>query len=174
MVQEKIRAQNGTYNSMLRTSIVPTIIKGGFRSNVIPGDAEATLDVRALPDEDIDALAAALRKLINDPAVEVIPPATRGRPATAPSKLETDLFRALEGAQARVFPGVVTLPLMLTGATDSAQLRAKGVQAYGLGSVAGDRERASVHGNDERISVEGLGKFVEFIYWAVTEVAASK
>ena len=68
---------------MLRTSIVPTIIKGGFRSNVIPAEAEATLDVRAVPDEDIDALAAALRKLINDPAVEVIPPAGRGRPSDA-------------------------------------------------------------------------------------------
>jgi len=174
MIQERIRAQFGTYNSMLRTSIVPTIIKGGFRSNVIPGDAEATLDVRAVPDEDISALAASLRKLINDPAVEVIPPAALGRPATVPSKLETDMFHALEGAQAKLFPGVVTLPMMLTGATDSAQLRAKGVQAYGLGSVAGDRERASIHGNDERISIEGLGKFVEFIYWAVVEVAASK
>jgi acetylornithine deacetylase/succinyl-diaminopimelate desuccinylase-like protein len=174
IIQEKIRTANGTYNSMLRTSIVPTIIKGGFRSNVIPGDAEATLDVRAVPDEDIDALAVTLRKLINDPAVEVVPPTARGRPATPPSKLETDMFRALESAQAKMFPGVLTLPLMLTGATDSAQLRAKGVQAYGLGSVAGDRERASVHGNDERISVEGLGKFVEFIYWAVTDVAASR
>jgi len=174
MIQEKIRTQYVTYNSMLRTSIVPTIIKGGFRSNVIPGDAEATLDVRAVPDEDIPALAASLRKLINDPAVEVIPPPTLGRPATPPSKLETDMFRALEGSQARLFPGVVTLPMMLTGATDSAQLRAKGVQAYGLGSVAGDRERASVHGNDERISIEGLGKFVEFIYWAVVEVAGSR
>jgi acetylornithine deacetylase/succinyl-diaminopimelate desuccinylase-like protein len=174
MIQEKIRAQYGIYNSMLRTSIVPTIIKGGFRSNVIPGDAEATLDVRAVPDEDIGALAASLRKLINDPAVEVIPPAALGRPATAPSKLESDMFRALEGAQAKLFPSVVTLPMMLTGATDSAQLRAKGVQAYGLGSVAGDRERASIHGNDERISIEGLGKFVEFIYWAVVDVAASK
>jgi len=173
-VQEKIRVNNGTYNSMLRTSIVPTIIKGGFRSNVIPGDAEATLDVRAVPDEDINALAQSLRKLIADPAVEVVPPPARGRPATPPSKLETEMFRALEAAQAKLFPGTVTLPLMLTGATDSAQLRAKGVQAYGLGSVAGDRERASVHGNDERISVEGLGKFVEFIYWAVVDVAAAK
>lgn len=174
MAQETIRSKNGAYNSMLRTSIVPTIIKGGFRSNVIPGDAEATLDVRAVPDEDIDALAAALRKLINDPAVEVIPPPSRGRPANPPSKLDSDMFRSLEGAQTKVFPGVPTLPIMLTGATDSAQLRAKGVQAYGLGSVAGDRERASVHGNDERISVEGLGKFVEFIYWAVIDIAASK
>jgi acetylornithine deacetylase/succinyl-diaminopimelate desuccinylase-like protein len=174
MIQQTIRTQNGAYNSMLRTSIVPTIIKGGFRSNVIPGDAEATLDVRAVPDEDIEALAAALRKLINDPAVEVIPPAARGRPASPPSKLETEMFHSLEISQAKVFPGVPTLPMMLTGATDSAQLRAKGVQAYGLGSVAGDKERASVHGNDERISVDGLGKFVEYIYWAVIEIAASK
>ena len=174
MIQEKIRVSNPTYNSMLRTSIVPTIIKGGFRSNVIPGDAEATLDVRAVPDEDIDALARALRNLINDPAVEVIPPPARGRPATPPSRLDNDMFRALESTQAKLFPGTVTLPLMLTGATDSAQLRAKGVQAYGLGSIAGDRERGSVHGNDERISVEGLGRFVEFIYWAVMDVAATK
>jgi acetylornithine deacetylase/succinyl-diaminopimelate desuccinylase-like protein len=174
MIQEKIRVSNPTYNSMLRTSIVPTIIKGGFRSNVIPGDAEATLDVRAVPDEDIDALARALRNLINDPAVEVIPPPARGRPATPPSRLDNDMFRALERTQAKLFPGTVTLPLMLTGATDSAQLRAKGVQAYGLGSIAGDRERGSVHGNDERISVEGLGRFVEFIYWAVMDVAATK
>ena len=173
-VQEKIRVTNGTYNSMLRTSIVPTIIKGGFRSNVIPGDAEATLDVRAVPDEDIAALAQSLKKLIADPAVEVVPPPARGRPATPPSKLDTEMFRALEASQAKLFPGTVTLPLMLTGATDSAQLRAKGVQAYGLGSVAGDRERASVHGNDERISVEGLGQFVEFIYWAVVDVAGAK
>ena len=170
-VQEKIRAANPMYNSMLRTSIVPTIIKGGFRSNVIPGDAEATLDVRAVPDEDIEALAGSLRKLINDPAVEVVPPAARGRPASPPSKLDTEMFRALENAQTRLFPGTITVPLMLTGATDSAQLRAKGVQAYGLGSVA---EVSVAHGNDERISVDGLGKFVELIYWAVIEVAASR
>ena len=174
MVQEKIREKNMAYNSMIRTSIVPTIIKGGFRSNVIPAEAEVTLDVRAVPDEDIAALAASMRQLINDPVVEVIAPSGRGRPANAPSSLQTDMFRSLESAQARIFPGAATLPLMLTGATDSAQLRAKGVQAYGLGSVVSDRDRAGVHGNDERLSVEGLGKFVEFIYWAVMDVAAAK
>ena len=172
--QEKIRATNGGYNSMLRTSVVPTIIKGGFRSNVIPGDAEATLDVRAVPDEDIDALITAMRKLIDDPAVEIVPPPRGGRPASPPSGLGTEMFRALERTQARLFPGAATLPLMLTGATDSAQLRPKGVHAYGLGSVMGDADRARVHGNDERMSVEGLGKFVEFIYWVVVDIAGAK
>ena len=165
--QDKLRVQNIAYNSMLRTSIVPTIIKGGFRSNVIPTDAEATLDVRALPDEDIDAMVVTLRKLINDPAVEVVRSGGRGRPANPPSKLDTDMFKALEATQKRMFPGAVTLPVMLTGATDSAQLRAKGVEAYGLGSVVTDEERSRIHGNDERILVDGVGKFVEYIYNSV-------
>lgn len=172
--QERIRATNVFYNSMLRTSISPTIIKGGFRNNVIPGEAEANLDVRALPDENMDALVATVRQLINDPAVEVIPLAGPGRPAAPPSSLQTEMFQALERAQAKLFPDAITLPVMLTGATDSAQLRAKGVQAYGLGTVVTDRERESIHGNDERLSIEGLGRFIEFIYWSVIDVAGAK
>ncbi len=170
--QQAIRETNITYNSMLRTTVVPTIIKAGFRSNVIPADAEATLDVRALPDEDIPKLIETLTALVDDPAVTIARTGgAAGRPAPPPSGLQTEMFRALESAQARVFPASVTVPMMLTGATDSAQLRVKGVQAYGLGSVASDRERAAVHGNDERLSVDGLGKFVELIYAAVVEVA---
>jgi acetylornithine deacetylase/succinyl-diaminopimelate desuccinylase-like protein len=174
--QETLRRTNIAYNSMLRTSVVPTIIKGGFRVNVIPAEAEATLDVRALPDEDIPQLIETLKKLVDDPAITIerTQGAAAGRPAPPPSGLQTEMFRALEAAQKKVFPGTVTLPMMLTGATDSAQLRVKGVQAYGLGSVAGDRERAAVHGNDERLSVDGLGAFVQLIYAAVTDVAASR
>ncbi len=172
--QDTLRRTNIMYNSMLRTSVVPTIIKGGFRSNVIPGDAEATLDVRALPDEDMAALIAALNALVADPAIEITRSSFGARPAPPPSGLQTDMFRALEGAQKKIFPDTATLPVMLTGATDSAQLRVKGVQAYGLGSVVGDRERGAIHGNDERLSVDGLGKFVQLIYAAATEVAAAR
>ena len=63
--QEELRAGKILYNSMLRTSVVPTIVRGGFRENVIPAEAEATLDVRALPDENMDELMATLRNLIN-------------------------------------------------------------------------------------------------------------
>jgi len=62
---------------------------------------------------------------------------------------------------------------MLTGATDSAQLRAKGVQCYGVGSVLTEGETSRVHGNDERLSIAGLGKFLEFPYAAVIDIAAA-
>ena len=173
-VQQKLAAEKISQNSMLRTSIVPTIIKGGFRINVIPADAEANLDVRALPDEDIDALVETLRKVIDDPKVEIVRSNVDARPAGAPSSIRSEMFQALERAQAAVFPGVVTLPTMTTGATDSAQLRAKGVQAYGVGAPTTDADSLRVHGNDERLFVEGLGKFMDFLYLAVTDVAVAR
>ena len=172
MVQEKIRTTRIYQNSNLRTSISPNIIKGGFRSNVIPGDAEAMLDIRALPDEDMSEFTASLRRVINDPAVDVISEGP-GRPKAPPSRLDSDVFRALERAQAKVFPGAITTPSMLNGATDGAYLRAKGVQAYGVGSYEEDGDSRS-HGNDERNSIEAIGKFLDFVYSAVLDVASAR
>jgi acetylornithine deacetylase/succinyl-diaminopimelate desuccinylase-like protein len=84
------------------------------------------------------------------------------------------MFQALERAQQRVFPGAVTLPEMGTGATDSAQLRAKGVQAYGIGTLTSDDDALRVHGNDERVRLAGVPKFLEYLYTAAMDVAASK
>jgi acetylornithine deacetylase/succinyl-diaminopimelate desuccinylase-like protein len=174
-VQEKIRLNHPPQYSMLRTSVVPTVIKGGFRENVIPSDAEATLDVRALPDENIDQLIAKLTEVINDPAIDIKRLENgQTRPTTAPSSIRNEMFSALEHAQARVFPEAVTLPLMQTGATDSAQLRAKGVQAYGIGVPHTDDDARRVHGNDERVSIDGLGKFVDYLTMAVMEMVVSK
>jgi acetylornithine deacetylase/succinyl-diaminopimelate desuccinylase-like protein len=160
---------------MLRTSIVPTIIKGGFRENVIPADAEATLDVRALPDEDIDKLIVTLTQLVNDPAVEIKRlEGGQKRPAATPSRLDTEMFYALERAQKKVWPEAVTLPVLQVGATDSAQLRAKGVQAYDLGVPGTDEDDKRVHGNDERVNVEQLGKFTEYLWTVTLDIAGKK
>jgi acetylornithine deacetylase/succinyl-diaminopimelate desuccinylase-like protein len=162
--------------SMLRTSVVPTIIKAGFRSNVIPSEAEATLDIRALPDEDMDKLYAEMRRIINDPNVEIKGNSFGGRPAGSPSRLDTEMFKILEGATRKTYAGAITLPDMLTGATDMAQLRAKGVQCYGIGPVIGEKDRdfGGAHSDDERLQVSQLYKFMEFLWNAVTDIAASK
>jgi acetylornithine deacetylase/succinyl-diaminopimelate desuccinylase-like protein len=164
------------HNSMLRTSIAPTIIQGGFRGNVIPSEAEATLDIRALPDEDDEAFVEKMRAVIDDPHVEIV---RRGvaRAAAPPSRLNTEMFRALETVQKRLYPQAITVPYLLTGATDMAPLRAAGVQAYGIGPLVDRGELAAgrgAHGNDERILERTLHDFVRFQWHAVLEVAASK
>ena len=161
--------------SILRTSISPTIIKGGFRMNVIPSEAEAVLDVRALPDEDMDRLRSEIRSAIADPNVDVLLAERAERPATRPSRIDTEMFRGLERVQQRMFPGAITLPAMLTGATDMAQVRARGVEAYGFGPIVDDADGGlgGAHTDDERLAESSLEKLVEFLWYAVLEVAAS-
>jgi acetylornithine deacetylase/succinyl-diaminopimelate desuccinylase-like protein len=161
--------------SILRTSISPTMIQGGFRHNVIPSEAEAFLDVRALPDEDMDRLRDQIRRVIRDSNVEVLPAPRAERPVAKPSRIDTEMFLALERVQRRMFPGAITLPAMLTGATDMAQLRARGVAAYGLGPIVDDSEGGAggAHADDERLAEASLQKLVEFLWYSVMEVAAA-
>jgi acetylornithine deacetylase/succinyl-diaminopimelate desuccinylase-like protein len=164
----------GNY-SILRTSVVPTIVRAGFRLNVIPSEAEATLDIRALPDENLPKFYESLRKLIDDPCVEVVPDLAIQRPTGPPSRIDTEMFHAFEAVQKEMFPGAVTLPSMLTGATDNAQLRAKGVEAYGFGPIVEESDAAGpggAHGDDERLEESSLYKEVEFLWKSVERVAA--
>ena len=174
-VQAELRVKKPQYYSMLRTSVVPTMLKAGIGPNVIPSEAEATIDIRALPGEDMTAFFAEMTRVIGDPAVKIVPMFLE-RPAAPPSRLDTDMYRALERAGKRVYPGSTVLPGMLTAATDMAQLRAKGVQSYGIGPAMTEDDRTNYawHSDVERLSESALYQFVEFTWNAVTEVAVKK
>jgi acetylornithine deacetylase/succinyl-diaminopimelate desuccinylase-like protein len=170
--QAELRVKKPQYYSMLRTSVVPTMLKAGIKSNVIPPTAEATLDIRMLPDENVEKFPELLAQAINDPQVKVVPvDESLSMPAAPASKLGTVMFTALEHAQKQVVPDSVTLPVMTTGATDSSFLRTRGVQAYGIGVPGTEADSRTVHGNDERLEIKQLGVFVRFLFAAVTEVA---
>lgn len=159
--------------SMLRTSISPTIIKGGYQVNVIPSEAEATLDVRALPDEDMAAFLGQIEKVISDPAVTVTRDERNTRPKAAPSRLDNEAFRTLEAVGRDIY-GVATLPTMSTGATDMAYLRAKGVQCYGIGpaiDVEDGPKGFGAHSDQERLLESELYRFVRFQYEVVRRLA---
>lgn len=162
--------------SMLHTSISPNIIQGGIQSNVVPSEATATLDIRALPDEDMPGFFALMKKVINDPAVEIVPNTAAGRPAAVPSRITSDTYKALEAAFQKAY-GVPTLPLMGTGATDMSQLRSKGVQCYGIGAARDDEDTLKgfgAHSDQERMPEDSVAKHLEFFWNAVTAIAGAK
>jgi acetylornithine deacetylase/succinyl-diaminopimelate desuccinylase-like protein len=159
--------------SMLHTSISPNIIQAGYQVNVIPSEARATLDIRALPGEDIEAFYAMMRKVINDPTVELVPETNNQRPAAAPSSITNDAYRSVEAAYRNIY-GVQTLPVMSTGATDMAFLRAKGVQCYGVGAMVDEEDAArgfGAHSDQERILEDAIYKHTRFFWDAVTSIA---
>ena len=161
------------HSSMLRTSASPNVITGGYRSNVIPSEARATLDVRMLPDEDADRFAEEMRKIINDPAVEVRVSSAFGRPTGAESRLDSEAFKALEASVRRVY-NVPAIPVMGTGATDMSFVRAKGIQCFGIGPAIDmeDGPRGfGAHSDQERILESELHRFVRFNWDVVTSLA---
>jgi acetylornithine deacetylase/succinyl-diaminopimelate desuccinylase-like protein len=172
-VREYLAEHDPANYSMLHTSISPDIISGGFQINVIPSQAEATLDIRALPDENIAAFYDLMRKVIADPSVELIPENKNERPGAPPSAIDTEIYHAIEAANRTVF-NVPTIPEMSTGATDMAFLRAKGMQCYGVGSITDAEDAAkgfAAHSDQERIPEESLYKFLRFQWEVVGKVA---
>lgn len=173
--QDYLAANEPQLYSMLRTSVVPTMMKAGVGANVIPSEAEATLDIRALPDENIDQFYATMAKVINDPQVRIERlPATR--PPSPASRLDTEMYRVLEHVSKRMYSGVTVLPSMSTGASDKAQLRARGQQSYGIGPAAtrDNMTNYGAHSDVERLAESSIYPFVEFVWNAVTGVAGSK
>jgi acetylornithine deacetylase/succinyl-diaminopimelate desuccinylase-like protein len=159
--------------SMLRTSVSPNIFAGGYRSNVIPSEAKATLDVRMLPDEDPARFLDQVTRVVNDPAVDVRFASQNTRPPGAAARLDSEPFKAIEAAASRIY-NVPTLPTMSTFATDMAQLRAKGMQCYGIGPAV-DLEDGpkgfGMHSDQERLLESELYRFVRFNYEVVAALA---
>jgi acetylornithine deacetylase/succinyl-diaminopimelate desuccinylase-like protein len=164
------------HSSMLRTSVSPNIFQGGYRSNVIPSEARATLDVRMVPDEDRDAFLEQVKKIVNDPAIDAHFTNTGGRPNVEVAKLDSELFKTVEANVTKVY-GVVTLPSMSTGATDMAQVRAKGTQCVGIGAgidVEDQTKGFGMHSDQERLLESELHKFVRFNWETVTALARAR
>ena len=161
--------------SMLHTSLVPTIVDAGFRYNVIPSEVKATFDVRLHPDEDQSTFLDTVRKVINDPSVEVRWFRDRYRPAGG-SRLDTEAYSVLE-SQIRKHYDTVALPTMGTGATDMSNIRAKGPQCYGIGPALDTEDGPKgfgAHSDQERILESELHRFVRFQYELVTALARAK
>ena len=163
--------------SMARTSVSPTLFSGGFRTNVIPSDAKARLDVRMVPSEDPEALLAQIRRAVNDPSVDVSFAGGGGtRPVIPPTRLDGELFTAAEAAVTSVY-AVPTLPSMSTYATDMWPLRAKGVQCIGIGAGVDLEDQSAgygMHGDQERLRESEFQRFVRFNWTLVTRLAAAR
>lgn len=152
------------WNAILRNTISETGLSGSNKTNVIPAEATAELDIRLLPDQDTAAFRAELVKVVNDTAVHwttILPPK-----APLESPIATDLFRAIERAAHERDPKALITTVMLTGATDRPTYRALGIVTYGLDpfKVEVEDDQRGVHGNDERISLENLRFGPHFFY----------
>ncbi len=150
------------YNSMMRSTCVATIVNGGHANNALPQTARANINCRLLPDEKAENVISTLKKIINDPQVELT---TSYAAAPGPlSPLRKDVLDAVDLLTASMWPGVIVTPVMSTGATDGKYLRSAGIPVYGVSGMFGDEDDVRAHGRDERIGVKEFHNGVEFMY----------
>jgi acetylornithine deacetylase/succinyl-diaminopimelate desuccinylase-like protein len=152
------------YNSMLRTTCVATLLKGGHAENALPQLAEANVNCRMFPGNTAEQTRAALERVVNDTNVKVL--ATfAARPPEPPTPLLREVMQPIDQITKEMFGNIPTIPTMSTGATDSRYFRQRNVPAFGVSGLFADPAvDARAHGRDERMRIRSFYEGQEFLY----------
>jgi acetylornithine deacetylase/succinyl-diaminopimelate desuccinylase-like protein len=159
---QKIAATSPLWNSMLRTTCVATMLEGGHAVNALPQLAAANVNCRVQPDDTLDYVLNTLTKTIADDQVKVS--VTNQEENSPASPLRPDIMRAVERISDTMWPGVVVLPTMSTGATDGRYLRVIGIPTYGVQGFFSERDDMRAHGRDERMLARSFYEGQTFLY----------
>jgi acetylornithine deacetylase/succinyl-diaminopimelate desuccinylase-like protein len=138
----------------LRTTTNPTVLDGGYKHNVIPGEASALIDCRFLPGGE-DHLVETVQQLAGE-GVEV---QTVHQGVSLEWPFEGDLVDAMVAALRAEDPDGVVLPYCLSGGTDNKNFSEAGIVGYGFAPLRLPPEldfSGMFHGVDERVPVDSL------------------
>ena len=151
------------------TTCTATMIDGGHAENALPQRARATVQCRLIPGESHDSAAAAIRTALAESKVVIsVKTAAVVGPESPPSPA---IFGMVESIVRAMWPGVIVLPEMSAGASDSVYTRALGMPSYGIDGMFDDLDDARAHGRDERIGVGAFAEDLEFTYRIMRAVA---
>lgn len=157
-------------NALLRTTAVATMLEGGHAPNALPQSAKAIVNVRMMPGQDVKNVLATLIKVVDNPNVKVVFQGG-GRPSD-PSPLTDEILGSVANITESMWPGVIVLPTMTTGATDGAKMRNAGIPTYGVSGIFVDRNDVRAHGRDERLMVKSFYEGYEFMYRLVKKLSS--
>ena len=166
---QRIAAGSTPWNATLRTTCIATMLEGGHALNALPQLAAAIVNCRVLPEDSIGYVTAQLTKIVADTAVHL---SVTGTPHMSPaSPMRDDLMNTIKSLTTSMWPGVVSVPMMVMGATDGAYLRSAGIPTYGIQGFFYDRDDIRFHGRDERLGVQSFYQGQAFLYELVKRLS---
>ena len=169
---QRVASISPRWNSMLRTTCVATELAGGHALNALPQLATANVNCRIFPGDSIESVQKALRLAIGDAQVAV---RVQGDVGVGPaSPLRPDVVRTVARLSDTMWSGVLTIPVMSTGATDGRYLRVAGIPTYGVSGLFGDRDDVRAHGRDERMNVNSFYEGQAFLYQVVKDLSGGQ
>jgi acetylornithine deacetylase/succinyl-diaminopimelate desuccinylase-like protein len=168
-VVAELQRDDPARHTLVRNTCSITRLGGSDKINVVPPEAWAEIDCRLLPDQDPKLFLAELGRVLGrDIQVETLMGFT-----PAVSSIKTELYSVMEAVCREHFPDAPVVPSVLGGFTDSHFLRDLGITAYGfIPVVIPFEDEGTIHGNDERISVENMRRGVTMMLEIARRVAA--
>jgi len=159
-------------SAMLQNTFSLTVIKAGYKTNVIPSEATAELDCRLLPSVNPDEFVSEIKGIINDPQVEVT---KLDWIKAEPSRYDTECIEVIKQVAAKEAPGVPVVPVIIPWFTDSHWFRDLGIISYGfLPFQINEKQIATVHGINERIPLPEFKNGIRRLYLIVEKLCRSR
>jgi acetylornithine deacetylase/succinyl-diaminopimelate desuccinylase-like protein len=157
-------------NAQVHSTCPATLVQGGQSESALPMRAQATIQCRLLPDERPDDVIATLRRVVDDPGVEI---GVLWAPVASPAAaLDPAVVATIERVTAQMWPGLGVVPVMSSGASDNVYFRRAGLKTYGVSGTVVDEADVRAHGRDERVGVAAFYESLEFSYRLIRALAA--
>ena len=167
-------ATDPSYNGILHTTCISTMLAAGHATNALPQRATANINCRIFPGTTPEQVRLKLAELAGDPDIKVSFGATRSEVPKGAQPLNPKVFGPVEQLTAKYWPGVPVVPQMSAGATDGAFLTPAGIPTYGVSGIFFDTDGNGAHGLNERVRVDATYKGRDFLYDIVKVYANQK
>ena len=155
------KKSGGEINALMRTTVAFTQASGSVAPNVIPPKATMTANLRLNPNDTVEGALAYVRKIVNDDRVKLT--FTGGMEPSPVSEVDCPAWNKVAMAVASTWRGCVVTPYLMMQCSDSRHYRELSDHVYRFSAMdLTAEERATIHGNNERIRVEAAGRTVEF------------
>ena len=155
------RKSGGELNALMRTTVAFTQAKGSAGRNVIPSEAKMISNLRLNPQDTMETALDYLKQTVNDPAVEMVN--LEGMNPSPISETNCPAWDKVASAVAATWKGCLVSPYLMVQCSDSRHYGRISNHVYRFSAMdLSAEERATIHGNNERIRVETIGRAVEF------------
>jgi carboxypeptidase PM20D1 len=178
-ILKKKLAKSNMLNASMRTTTAPTIVNAGVKDNILPGKAEAVVNFRIMPGDDLRGVYEMVLERINDERVIVSPlegETLEGESGWNPSPvadIASPYFTRLENLVRQAFPGSLTCPYLVLGGTDARRYAPVTANAFRFNPVRVSREDLQrMHGVNECLSIENCAKMVSFYVAYIQEISS--
>jgi len=155
------KSSGGELNALMRTTVAFTQMSGSAAANVIPPEASMVSNMRLNPEDSVESALAYIRRTVKDDKVSV--ELIHGTEPSRISRVDCEGYERVAKAVASTWKGCIVSPYLMVQCSDSRHYGRISDKVYRFSAMdLTSEERATIHGNNERIRVEGACRAVEF------------